>query len=124
MTKASRARRAKGDRKPLDAKGIADVMAMLLILTTLMHAWTGATATLAIERWPMLVFAALFAVAAFLARTGRTGVIIAMIVPATGLALGLPHILRGGAVSLLTPVMFAVDVALLALGVLWLKRAR
>ncbi|MBY0422709.1 MAG: hypothetical protein K2Q06_10435, partial [Parvularculaceae bacterium] len=121
MTKSSRTRRARAARKPMDAKGIADVMAMLLLLTAIMHAWTGATASASVERLPMLAFAVLFAVSAFLVRNGRTGIMVAMIFPAMGLALGIPHVLRGGAVSLLTPVMFAIDVALLLLGIVWLR---
>lgn len=122
MTKSSFSRRRRTDTKPLDARGVADIMAMLLILTTILHLFVGATTADLSLRLPLIAFGCLFLVSALLVRTGRNGVMTAMIFAGLGLALGGGrYINQGGPFTL--PIMFAIDILLLGLGVLWLRRS-
>ena len=109
--------------KALDAKGVADVMAMFLILTTILHLFVGATTDDQTLRLPLIVFGCLFLVSALLVRTGRNGVMAAMIFAALGLALGGGrYVNQGGPWAM--PIMFLIDAVVLGLGVVWLSKAR
>lgn len=122
MTKSSLSRRRRADGKELDAKGVADVMTMFLILTTILHLFVGATTDDQTLRLPLIAFGCLFLVSALLVRTGRNGVMTAMIFAGLGLALGGGrYINQGGPFTL--PIMFAIDIVLLGLGALWLHKS-
>lgn len=116
-------RRKRIEARPLDAKGVADIMAMFLILTTILHLFVGATSADQTLRLPLIVFGCLFLVSALLVRTGRNGVMTAMVFAGMGLALGGGrYINQGGPWSL--PVMFAIDIVVLGLGAVWLQKSR
>ena len=72
---------------------------------------------------PLAGFGVANAVAAVLARRGRSGVIAAMAVCGIGLAIGGPKYLQDGG-SYLMPVMFLIDAAVLALGAVFLARSK
>jgi hypothetical protein len=116
-------KRRRIERKPIDAKGVADVMAMFLILTTILHLFVGATADDQTLRLPLMAFGCLFLVSALLVRTGRNGVMTAIIFAGLGLALGGGRYINQGGPWML-PIMFAIDAVVLGLGVLWLRKTR
>lgn len=123
MTKRTKAKLKRIEARPLDASGVADIMSMFLILTTILHLFVGATTVDQTLRLPIIAFGCLSLVSALLARTGRHGVMTAMIFAALGLALGLGRFVnQGGPFTL--PVMFAIDIVVLCLGVLWLRKTR
>lgn len=72
---------------------------------------------------PLAVFGVANAAAAVFARRGRAGVIAAMAVCGIGIALGGPRYLSEGG-SYLMPVMFLIDIAVLAIGGVFLARSK
>lgn len=96
----------------------------LLIATGIFHlivALIGSTDAL---RMPLGLFGVLYTVLGiWVRRGGRTSIQSAMLVTALGLGLGgNQYLTEGGPIAL--PVMFAIDVIILVLGVLWLRHNR
>lgn len=127
MTKETRTAhpKKKGRDQPPGGERLRLIMLVLLIATSLLH-FVAAETSGAELRPPLLAFTVLFMVAAVAVRLApRLGVMAAMLVSGVGLAVGGGRYLAaGGPPSMLA--MFAIDVAVLALGMLWLrgKRAR
>lgn len=113
----------KGRDRPPGGELLRLIILMLLIETSLLH-FVAAETSGAELRPPLLAFTVLFMVAAVAVPLApRLGVMAAMLVSGVGLAVGGGRYLTaGGPPSMLA--MFAIDVAVLALGLLWLRGNR
>lgn len=111
------------EQGPVSARGVATAMAILLALTTILHLVVGATAADTTLRQPLIAFGCVYLVAALLVRTGRNGVLAAMIFSTLGLAIGGGrYVNQGGPWAL--PVMLVIDIVVIWLGVIWMRRTR
>jgi len=99
-------------------------MAGLLVLTGVFHLIVAFTGEVGELKFGLAAFGiAYFLLGAFVFPGKETAVRIAMVMTALGLGLGgVSYLNHGGPASL--PVMFAIDVAVLALGGMWLFRNR
>lgn len=97
---------------------------LLLLFTGVFHLIVSATGAPADIRVPLAVFGLLyFGLGLWTRMGGRTAMLMVMVVTALGLGLGGSNYLQnGGPVTL--PVMFLIDIAVLALGGAWLMRTK
>lgn len=100
------------------------IMGALLLANCALHIVTAGLLAPEDLKLPLTGFGLAYGVLGlWTARGGRIAVLVTLVVSALGLALGLNRYLSGGGPVAL-PVMFLIDVAVLAVGALWLLRAK
>ncbi|GAB4518328.1 MAG: hypothetical protein Kow00133_03270 [Amphiplicatus sp.] len=107
---------------PLDPNVFRHAMSGLLVLTGLFHLGVGLLGDAGEMKTALIVMGVVYsALGAYVRAGGRTAVLIALVVTAAGLGVGgMQYASRGGPVSL--PLMFFIDVLILAAGGAWLAR--
>lgn len=102
---------------------LKNLMAILLIATGALHLAVAATGAPEDLKAPLAGFGVAYAVLSFVVwKGGRAAVIGAIGICGIGLALGGSRYLQNGGPPLMI-VMFLIDVAIIAAGVLWITRA-
>ncbi len=102
---------------------LKNLMSILLIATGVLHLVVAALGAPDGLRAPLAIFGALYAaLGVWVRRGGRTAVLAAMGVTVLGLVLGGSGYLQNGGPFTL-PVMFLIDIIVLAAGALWLMKS-
>lgn len=107
----------------MDPAYLKRLMSVLLVATGVLHIVVAVAGAPEPLRIPLAAFGALYGtLGVLLLRGGRRAVIAAMVACATGIALGGANYLQNGGPSTL-PVMFLIDLLVLASGALWLAKS-
>jgi len=107
----------------MDSANLKRLMSVLLVATGVLHIVVAVAGAPEPLRIPLAAFGALYGtLGVLLLRGGRAVVIAAMAACATGIALGGANYLHNGGPSTL-PVMFLIDILVLASGGLWLAKS-
>jgi hypothetical protein len=107
----------------MDSASLKRLMSVLLVATGVLHIVVAVAGAPEPLRIPLAAFGALYGtLGVLLLRGGRASVIAAMAACATGIALGGATYLQNGGPSTL-PVMFLIDILVLASGGLWLAKS-
>lgn len=110
--------------KPVKANVLRHAISGLLLGTGIFHLVVALIGSSEALRAPLALFGVLYTILGLWTRTGgRTSVLSALIVTALGLGLGgAQYVQNGGPLAL--PAMFAIDIAILVLGGIWLRGER
>ena len=107
----------------MDPTKLKNLMSILLIATGVLHLVVAAIGAPAGLQWPLAAFGAIYAaIGVWVRNGGKLTVILAMAAATLGIVAGGSHYAQsGGPISL--PVMFLIDLLVLAAGGLWLAKA-